>query len=81
LGQLIAGYLIPSHNKDEIDNFRNELAILLRSKTLYNYAASILEFTYEKARRSAANKSKLDIFPSECPYTLEQALDIDDLPE
>ncbi|MGH2415684.1 MAG: DUF29 domain-containing protein [Microcystaceae cyanobacterium] len=61
---------------DEIDNFRNELEILLRSKTLYNYAASILETTYQKARRSALNKTKLDVFPSQCPYTLEQALDL-----
>ena len=66
---------------DEIDNFRNELEILLRSKTLYNYAASILETTYQKARRSAVNKSSLDIFPAQCPYTLEQALDLMYLPE
>ncbi|WP_013321458.1 DUF29 domain-containing protein [Gloeothece verrucosa] len=66
---------------EEIDNFRNELEILLDSKTLYNYAASILEAIYQKARRSAFNKTKLDIFPAECPYTLEQVLDIDYLPE
>jgi hypothetical protein len=66
---------------DEIDNFRNELQILLRSKTLHNYAASILEATYQKAKRSALNKTKLDIFPSQCPYTLEQALDIEYLPD
>ncbi|ACK68570.1 protein of unknown function DUF29 [Gloeothece citriformis PCC 7424] len=66
---------------EEIDNFRNELEILLRSKTLYNYSASILEATYQKARRSAFKKTKLDIFPSECPYTLEQVLDLDYLPE
>lgn len=66
---------------DEIDNFRNELEILIRSKTLSNYAASIFELTYQKARRSALNKTKLDIFPDQCPYTLEQALDVEYIPE
>ena len=66
---------------DKIDNFRNELEILLRSKTLYNYAASIFELTYQKARRSALNKTKLDIFPAQCPYSLEQALDVEYVPD
>jgi hypothetical protein len=66
---------------DEIDNFRNELEILLRSKTLYKYTESIFEVTYEKARRSATKKTKLDVFPPQCPYTLEQALDLDYLPQ
>ena len=66
---------------DEIDNFRNEVEILLRSRTLYNYAASIFEATYQKARRSAFNKTKLDVFPPQCPYTLEQALDTEYLPD
>jgi hypothetical protein len=66
---------------DEIDNFRNELEILLRSKTLYNYAESIFEATYEKARRSAVKKTKLDIFPAQCPYPLKRVLDLEFLPE
>lgn len=66
---------------DEIDNFRNELEILLRSKTLYNYASSIFESTYQKARRSACQKTMLAIFPLLCPYTLEEALELDYLPE
>jgi hypothetical protein len=67
--------------RDEIDNFRNELEILLRSKTLYNYAVSIFEATYQKARRSAFNKTQLDIFPSQCPYSLERVLDPEYLPD
>jgi hypothetical protein len=66
---------------DEIDNFRNELEILLRSKTLYNFAESIFEATYEKARRSAIKKTKLDVFPDQCPYSLEQVLALEFLPE
>ena len=66
---------------DEIDNFRNELEILLRSKTLYNYTTSIFESTYQKAKRSAFNKTKLNIFPTQCPYTLEQVLDFEYIPQ
>jgi len=59
---------------EEIDNFRNELEILLRSKTLSNYTLSILENSYQRARRSAKIKSDLNIFPVTCPYSMEQIL-------
>ena len=65
---------------EEIDNFRNELEILLRSKTLYNYLVSVLEVTYRKARHSAKLKSDLNIFPVNCPYSMEQVLDPDWFP-
>jgi hypothetical protein len=65
---------------EEIDNFRNELEILLRSKTLSNYAFSILETSYQRARRSAKTKSDLNIFPATCPYSMEQILDPDWFP-
>ena len=65
---------------DEIDNFRSELEILLRSKTLYNYAESILEAAYNKARRSASLKSNLKNLPNICPYSLLEILDPDWLP-
>jgi hypothetical protein len=67
---------------EEIDNFRSELEILLRSKTLYNYCVSIQHIIYQKARRSAIKKTDLNpnIFPQECPYSLEQILDFDFLP-
>ena len=60
---------------EEIDNSRNELEILLRSKTLSNYTFSILETAYQRARRSAKIKSDLNIFPVTCPYSMEQILD------
>ena len=66
----------------EIDNFRIELNLLLESKVLSNYLANILEQVYQKARKSAIRKSKLDpiIFPAICPYTLEKILDPDWFP-
>ena len=66
---------------DEIDNFRAELEILLRSQTLYNYLKTIVNSTYKKARKSAIKKSKLDILPESCPYSLEEILDSEWLPE
>ena len=65
---------------EEIDNFRNEFEILLRSKTLSNYTFSILETAYQRARRSAKTKSDLNIFPINCPYSMEQVLDPDWFP-
>jgi hypothetical protein len=65
---------------DEIDNFRAELEILLRSQTLSNYCLSILELTYQKARRSAQKKTGFNNFPENCPYSLEEVLSLDWLP-
>jgi hypothetical protein len=65
---------------EEIDNSRNELEILLRSKTLSNHAFSILETAYQRARRSSKTKSDLNIFPVNCPYSMEQILDPDWFP-
>ena len=65
---------------EEIDNLRNEIEILLRSKTLYNHLVSILETSYQRARRSAKTKSDLNIFPVTCPYSMEQILDPDWFP-
>jgi hypothetical protein len=66
--------------KDEIDNFRSELEILLRSRTLHNYFLSIIAPTYLKARASAVKKTGLEIFPDHCPYSAENILDFNWLP-
>ena len=68
---------------EEIDNFRIELEILLRSKTLYNYGISILENCYQKAKRSVIKKTGFSarVFPEKCPYTWEEVIDFDFLPE
>lgn len=66
----------------EIDNFRLELDLLLESKVLCNHLSTVVEKNYQKARKNAIRKSQLspDIFPQNCPYTLEQILDSDWLP-
>ncbi|MEB3191406.1 MAG: DUF29 domain-containing protein [Snowella sp.] len=66
---------------DEIDGFRVQLEILLRSKTLYNFALTILDKAYDRARRSPQCKSDLNQLPSLCPYSMAQILDPDFFPE
>jgi hypothetical protein len=60
----------------EISNFRDELEFSFRSKTLYNYFLSCLEQVYTKARRQAIQKTGLpgEIFPKQCPFSLEDIL-------
>jgi hypothetical protein len=67
----------------EIDNFRYELNVLLQSRTLYNLMVSEFETVYQSARKAAIKKSGLDskLFPVECPFTVEEVLDEDFLPD
>ena len=67
----------------EIDNFRDELEFLLRSKTLYNHCSQNIGRVYSKARRRAIKKTNLASinFPEQCPFTLEEILNPDYLPE
>lgn len=68
--------------ENEIDNFRDELEFLLRSKILYNYFLQQLETVYQKARRQAIKKTNLleDNFPVICPFSPEEILEPDYLP-
>jgi hypothetical protein len=68
--------------KNEIDNFRLELDLLLESKVLYHYLLTVVDKNYQKARKNAIRKSQLsaDLFPLNCPYPIEQILDPDWLP-
>ena len=68
--------------ENEIDNFRDELELLLESKTLYNYCLQSLDQVYPKARRRAIKKTQLpqSTFPEKCPFALEEILDFDFLP-
>lgn len=68
---------------EEIDNFRIELEILLRSKTLYNHGVSILERSYEKAKRSALRKTGFPpkTFPDQCPYSFAEIINFEFLPD
>ena len=66
----------------EIDNFRFELELLLKSKTLYNYFLAEIEFIYSKAKKQVIKKTELppDYFPQNCPFSAEQILDTEFLP-
>lgn len=69
--------------QNEIDNFRFELELLLKSKTLYNYFLQEIEVIYGKARRQAIKKSDLpsNFFPEACPFSVEALLDPEFLPD
>jgi hypothetical protein len=69
--------------KGEIRNFRAELDDLLASKTLSNYLRAEMSNVYVKARKIAIDKTDLpsETFPEQCPYTWEQILDSDYLPD
>lgn len=57
---------------------RDRLQLSLEdSPSLRNYLLDVLQGRYEKARKFAAVETSLivDIFPEECPYTIEQILD------
>ena len=68
--------------QNEIDNFRFELELLLKSQTLYNYFLQEIEVIYVKARKQAIKKSELppDIFPEKCLFTPADLLDSEFLP-
>ena len=53
------------------------------SPSLYRYALEDLSRSYGDARELAAAETGLpiDIFPQECPYSLEETLNLDFLPE
>ncbi len=53
------------------------------SPSLKNHYTQVFDKAYEQARLKAAEETGLDIsaFPAECPYTEEQVLDSEFLPE
>ena len=69
--------------QNEIDNFRFELELLLRSRTLYNYFLQEIEEIYVKSRRQAIKKSELpsNLFPESCPFSADALLDPEFLPD
>jgi hypothetical protein len=67
-----------------IDNARTEIERRLRrSPGLRPQLPHLLAWAYPKARRGAARETRLprDTFPNTCPWTLEQLLDEDFLPD
>jgi hypothetical protein len=70
-----------SHWKSEIYNFRIQLQRCM-TKTLYNYLNSRLHIVYGNSLGFVKIKTDEKIsFPKECPYSLEQLLEIDWFPE
>lgn len=69
--------------KAEIRNFRAELDFLLKSKTLSNYLLQQFDRIYSQARKIAIDKTGLpaEIFPIDCPFSFEQTLNSDYLPD
>jgi hypothetical protein len=69
------------HWVGEIINFRNELDIDLTTN-LRKHLAQEQEKIYQKAVKYVVGKTglKKGIFPTNCPYTLEQLIDSDWLP-
>lgn len=68
-----------------IDEQRRQLELVLRDSPslLKSYAPTVFEDSYRYARRKASRETRLSIetFPETSPYTLEQTLDEDFLPE
>jgi hypothetical protein len=66
-----------SHWEAEITGFRTQLRRRL-TKTLRNYLAQELQSIYQDALIYVKLKTCLKVnFPEDCPYSLEQLLDID----
>ncbi|MEB3191968.1 MAG: DUF29 domain-containing protein [Snowella sp.] len=69
---------------DKIYDLRDELTNLLEySKTLYNYFVNRIDIIYPRARKSVILKTEFspDTFPEQCPFSVDQILDLDFYPE
>ncbi len=68
------------HWRSEITNFRVQINRKMTTN-LGNYLKDNLNIIYEDAHLYVMDKSGLNTFPQECPYTLEQLLDEDWFPQ
>jgi hypothetical protein len=69
---------------DSITDARTQIELAIEdSPSLRNYAAEQLEESYQRARRQAAQQTRMEIsvFPDVCPYSPERVLAEDWLPE
>jgi hypothetical protein len=69
---------------DSITDARTQIELaIVDSPSLKNYPAEQIEQSYQRARRQAAQQTRmpLSVFPDECPYSLELVLDEGWLPE
>ena len=70
-----------THWRGEIYNFRVQLGDRL-TKTLYNYLLSELDKIYRRSLKAVQIKTENAVdFPAVCPYSVDQLLDIDWLPD
>jgi hypothetical protein len=63
---------------------RREIADdLAENRSLHKHPAERLSLAYQRARLDAADETGLDLekFPEVCPWTIEQILDEDFLPQ
>jgi hypothetical protein len=69
--------------KIEIRAFRDQLASLFESKTLYNFFLTRIDLIYARARKAAIEKTDLPAktFPEQCPFSASELLDSDFYPE
>jgi hypothetical protein len=67
------------HWRVELITFRTQLELRLTA-ALSNHLAQRLDYLYGKAKKIAEVKTELK-FPLQCPYSLEEILDEDWLPE
>ncbi|MGI0479598.1 DUF29 domain-containing protein [Geminocystis sp. CENA526] len=63
-----------AHWEAEITAFRTQLRKSLTTN-LYNHLQQELISIYQDALKYVKRKSRLNTFPNQCPYTLEQLLD------
>ncbi len=68
------------HWKSEVTSFRIQIKDHM-TRNFYNYLNDNLLSIYQKSRKYVIDKSGLDTFPEQCPYTLEQLLDEDWFPQ
>jgi hypothetical protein len=69
---------------DSITDARTQIELaVIDSPSLRNYPTEQLEVSYQYARRQAAKQTGMEIsvFPVECPYSINQVLSEDWLPE
>jgi len=69
-----------NHWSLEILTFRDQLNEELAAKTIYNYLVDNLDKIYQSAMKLAAQKSQLSL-PQQCPYTFQEILDENWLPQ
>ncbi|MFB2834993.1 DUF29 domain-containing protein [Floridanema evergladense] len=70
-----------NHWRSEIVNFRDQLDQRLTTN-LRNYLQENLDFIYKRALLYVKEKTGYSVeFPDECPYTLEQLLDLNWFPD